>query len=335
MAEPAKRLGVIGGGAWGTALACLARRAQADVTLWAREAEVVESINQRSENELFLPGIPLDAGIIATGDLAAAVRADMVLLVSPAQAVRAVAGAMAPFLAPGTPVAICAKGLERGTHKLLTDVLAEVLPQAEPMVLSGPSFAADVARGLPTAVTLAARTNDLAHEMAAMLAGSSFRPYAGDDLIGAQVGGAVKNVLAIACGIVDGRSLGESARASLITRAFAELMRFGRAFGARPETLSGLSGLGDLILTCSSRQSRNMSLGFALGEGRTVEEVLGNRRSVSEGVHTAGVVVELAEKYNIDMPISRAVHEIVEGRLAVDQAIGDLLNRPLKAENEY
>jgi glycerol-3-phosphate dehydrogenase (NAD(P)+) len=334
MADPVRRLGVVGGGAWGTALACLARRAGAEVTLWAREPEVVQSINERGENEMFLPGIPVEPGIVATGDLAQAVRGDLVLLVSPAQAVRAVGEAMAPHLVSGTPVAICAKGLEKGTHKLLTDVLSEVLPQAEPMVLSGPSFASDVARGLPTAVTLAARTTGLAHEMAALLAGPTFRPYASDDLVGAQIGGAVKNVLAIACGIVEGRRLGDSARASLITRAFAELLRFGRAFGARAETLSGLSGLGDLILTCSSRQSRNMSLGYALGEGQTVAEILGARRSVSEGVYTAGVVVELAEKHGIDMPISRAVHEIVESRLAVDQAIEDLLNRPLKAENE-
>ncbi|MGF7158469.1 glycerol-3-phosphate dehydrogenase (NAD(P)+) [Rhodoligotrophos appendicifer] len=327
------RVGVIGGGAWGTALACLARRAGSEVMLWAREPEVVASINTVHVNEVFLPGIALDSRIRATADMAEALEVDMVLLVCPAQAQRAVATAMAPHLPADTPVAICAKGLERGTNKLMSEVLAEVLPQAEPMVLSGPSFAADVARGLPTAVTLAARNREHALDVAAGLAGPTFRPYAGDDLIGAQIGGAVKNVLAIACGIVDGRGLGDSARASLTTRAFAELVRFGRAFGARTETLTGLSGLGDLILTCSSLQSRNMSLGFALGQGRTMDEILGERRSVSEGVYTAAVVTELARDRGIEMPIAEAVHQIVDGHSSIDTVIEALLNRPLKAEH--
>ncbi|WP_137388468.1 NAD(P)H-dependent glycerol-3-phosphate dehydrogenase [Rhodoligotrophos defluvii] len=334
MSGAVARIGIIGAGAWGTALACLARQAGVDVVLWAREPEVIDAINKQHENTLFLPGIALDRGILATGDLAEAAQADILLLVCPAQALRSVGQDMAAHVGPDTPVAICAKGLERGTHKLMTEVLAEVLPQAEPMVLSGPSFAADVARGLPTAVTLAARTHDRALAVAATLAGPTFRPYIGTDLIGAQIGGAVKNVLAIACGIVEGRKLGDSARASLMTRAFAELTRFGRSFGAHAKTLAGLSGLGDLILTCSSLQSRNMSLGYAIGEGRSVDEVLGERRSVSEGVYTAGVVVELAEQRGIDMPIARAVHGIVEGRLTVQQAIEDLFNRPLKAEFE-
>ncbi|WP_342640395.1 NAD(P)H-dependent glycerol-3-phosphate dehydrogenase [Rhodoligotrophos ferricapiens] len=334
MDQRPNHIGVIGGGAWGTALACLAGRAGAEVTLWAREPEVVESINRDRENVLFLPGIALEQAIEATGDIAEAMRADILLLVSPAQALREVCRSMASHLRPRTPIVICAKGLERGTNKLMTDVLVEVLPEAEPMVLSGPSFAADVARGLPTAVTLAARTHDDALAVARTLAGPTFRPYVAADLVGAQIGGAVKNVLAIACGIAEGRGLGESARASLMTRAFAELVRFGKTFGARAETLSGLSGLGDLMLTCSSQQSRNMSLGFALGRGQSVDDVLGSRRSVSEGVYTAGVVVALAAERDIDMPISRAVHDIVEGRITIDQAIEDLFNRPLKAETE-
>lgn len=333
MAGPFGQIGIIGGGAWGTALAAIARRAGLSPLLWAREPEVVEAINTGHENTLFLPGIPLDAGIRATGEIGEAAARPAVLLVAPAQAVRAVAADMAPHLRTGTPVVICAKGMERGTHRLMSEVLAEALPEAEPMVLSGPSFAAEVARGLPTAVTLAGRSHQAARPIAEALAGPAFRPYLSDDVTGAQIGGAVKNVLAIACGIVEGRKLGESARAALTTRAFAELVRFGLALGARQETLAGLSGLGDLILTCSSPQSRNMSLGVALGQGRTIDEVLGSRRSVSEGVYTAGVVSAIAAERGIDVPVSEAVHLIVEGGMTVDAAIEEMLNRPLKAES--
>lgn len=332
MAGEFDTVGVIGGGAWGTALATVAARAGRAVTLWAREPEVVEAVNGNRENQIFLPGVTLDPAIRATGELAEVAAAPLVLLVSPAQALRHVAEALASDLAAGTPTVICAKGIERGTARLMSDVLAEAAPQAQPMVLSGPSFAADVARGLPTAVTLAAGSLEAARPVAEALAGPTFRPYLGDDIVGTQIGGAVKNVLAIACGIVEGRGLGTSARAALTTRAFAELSRFGRALGARPETLMGLSGLGDLVLTCSSPQSRNMSLGVALGEGQSMTEVLAGRQSVSEGVYTAGVVVEMAHASGIEMPIAEAVHWIVSGTRSVDEVIDDLLQRPIRAE---
>ncbi|MEM7425678.1 MAG: NAD(P)H-dependent glycerol-3-phosphate dehydrogenase [Pseudomonadota bacterium] len=332
MATQIKSIAVVGGGAWGTALATVGRRAGRRVALWARESEVADAINARHENELFLPGIALDDGIRASTDHSLVAEADAVLLVSPAQATRAVAENLYEHLEPGTPVAICAKGIEQTTGKLLSEVLSEALPQAEVMVLSGPSFAADVARGLPTAVTLAGASEPLTRAVADAIAIPSFRPYLSGDVTGAQVGGSVKNVLAIACGIVEGKGFGASARAALTARGFAELQRFGVALGAKPETLAGLSGLGDLILTCNSAQSRNMSLGLALGQGQSVEDVLGARNSVSEGVYTAGIVVEIAEKLGIEMPISAAVHAIVSGRTGVDATIENLLNRPIRAE---
>ncbi len=332
MADRPGRIGVVGGGAWGTALATVAARGGAEVTLWAREPEVVDAVNRDHENAMFLPGIALDPAISATGDIAEAASCPAILLVSPAQALRTVAAGLSGALEPGTPVVICAKGIEQGTSMLMSEVLAEVLPEAEPMVLSGPSFADDVARGLPTAVTLAAGSVERARPMAEALAGQTFRPYLSDDLVGTQIGGAVKNVLAIACGIVDGRRLGTSARAALTTRAFAELSRFGRALGARTETLTGLAVLGDLILTCSSPQSRNMSLGMALGEGRTAEEVLAGRRSVSEGVYTAAVVVEMARQRGIEMPIAEAVHQILSANRDIGEAIETLIQRPLRSE---
>ncbi len=332
MAETIGTIGVVGAGAWGTALATVAARAGRKAIVWAREPEVAESINQSHENQLFLPGIELDAGISATNNYADLEEAEALLLVSPAQATRTVASALKSHLAEGCPVVICAKGIEQKTGALLSDVLAEVVPQAQISVLSGPSFAADVAHGLPTAVTLASASTEAARRLAAALAIPSFRPYLSDDIIGAQVGGALKNVLAIACGIVEGKGFGASARAALTARAFAELQRFGVAQGAQVETLGGLSGLGDLILTCNSTQSRNMSLGLALGQGRTMDEVLAERNSVAEGVHTSSVVVEIAEKLGIDLPISSAVHNIVSGAASVDDTIENLLTRPIRTE---
>ncbi len=328
----AGRIGVIGGGAWGTALAQTAASAGNDVTIWAREPEVVADINERHRNELFLPDVPLDARLRATADLAEIAAHEAILLVAPAQHIRSVAADLAGRIKPGTTLVICAKGLEQATGKLLGQVLAEALPEATPAVLSGPSFAADVARGLPTAVTLAVADAEKGRALAERLSGRHFRIYWSDDLIGTQLGGAVKNVLAIAAGIVDGRALGASAHAALVTRGFAELRRFSEALGARTDTLMGLSGLGDLLLTCGSPQSRNMSLGRALGQGRQLSEVLGNRRSVAEGVYTASAVVRRAGELGLEMPIAAAVDAIVAGSLTVDAAIDALLSRPLKAE---
>lgn len=327
-----ERIAVIGAGAWGTALANVAARAGRKVVLWAREAELVTEINSARENTLYLPGVPVEPAVEATGDLARAAGADAVLLVTPAQHTRAVMAEAAPALKPGAPVAICAKGIEQGTNKLMSEVLAEVAPEATPAILSGPSFARDVAQGLPTAVTLACEDRAVAEALVEAVGLPTFRPYSSTDLIGAQIGGAVKNVLAIACGVVEGKALGDSARAALTTRGFVEMTRFGQALGGRPETLTGLSGLGDLILTCTSRQSRNMSLGLALGEGKSLEQILGERRSVSEGVHTATAVRELARVHKLDMPIAEAVAAVVTGEETVNDAIHALLARPFTTE---
>jgi glycerol-3-phosphate dehydrogenase (NAD(P)+) len=326
-------VGVVGGGAWGTALAQTLRLAGRDVVLWARETDTVEEINARHVNTLFLPGVGLDPKLRATTKLADIAAQDVVLMVAPAQHVRAVSTELAPRLRPGQPFVVCAKGIERETGKLMGEVVAEVVPNATRAALSGPSFAADVARGLPAAVTIACEREDVGRKLAESLGYRQFRIYWSSDITGVELGGAVKNVLAIAAGIVDGKGLGASAHAALVTRGFAELRRFGMALGARPETLTGLSGLGDLILTCGSPQSRNMSLGRALGQGRTLDEVLGERRAVTEGVFTAAAVVRLAKAKGIEMPIAEAVNAIVEGRVTVDAAIAGLMQRPFKAED--
>jgi glycerol-3-phosphate dehydrogenase (NAD(P)+) len=331
-----EHIGVVGAGAWGTALAQVAARAgtaRRRVTLWAREADVVETVNAHHENKTFLPGIALDPKIRATASFADAATADAILMVTPAQHVRASCKALAPVLAPGTPVLLCAKGVEEGTHMLLTDVLAEALPQALPAVLSGPSFAAEVARGQPTAVTLACADEEIGTALVNAIGSPTFRPYYSPDPVGAEVGGAVKNVLAIACGIVEGKKFGASARAALTTRGFAEMTRLGLALGARAETLAGLSGLGDLVLTCNSPQSRNMSLGMALGEGKSLADIMGTRISVTEGVFSATAVVALAAAHGLEMPIAQAVAAIVTGKASVDDAIVALLTRPFKSES--
>lgn len=327
-----ERVGVIGAGAWGTALSEVCARAGREVVLWAREPEVRQSIAERRENDLFLPGVALSEKVSVTGDFAALAGCDFVLAVPPAQYVRATLTPFAYYAPEGLPVVLCAKGIEQGSLKLMTEVLAECLPKARPAVLSGPSFAAEVARGLPTAVTLACADAALGQQIAQAIAGPAFRPYLADDMIGAEAGGAVKNVLAIACGVVEGLQLGRSAHAALITRGFAEMTRLAVAKGARAETMAGLCGLGDLVLTCSSPQSRNMSVGLALGAGKSLEEALAGKLSVAEGVASAPAVRALARQLGVDMPICEAVAAVLAGEITLNQAIDGLLSRPLKAE---
>jgi len=325
-------VGVIGGGAWGTALAQVCARAGLAVTLQAREAEVVEAINARHENPLFLPGVALDAAIDATTDLADLGACDFILAVAPAQHLRATLEALHPHARETLPVVLCAKGIEQGSLKLMTEVLAETIPHAAAAVLSGPSFAGEVARGLPTAVTLACRDPELGRDLAAAIATPTFRPYLAGDLIGTEAGGAIKNVLAIACGVVEGKGLGRSAHAALITRGFAEMTRLAVALGGQAETVAGLCGLGDLVLTCSSPQSRNMSVGLALGRGQTLEQALAGKLTVAEGVASAPAVRALARKAGVETPICEAVAAILAGEVGVDEAIMGLLARPLKTE---
>lgn len=329
--EPYQKLAVAGAGAWGTALAVIAASGGRAVRLWAREPEVVASISNQRQNLQFLPGIPLPAGIEATGDLGSLAGADAVLLASPAQHVRAVAGLLKPVLGPGKPVVLCAKGIENGTGQLLVEVLSEVIPGCAPGILSGPSFARDVARGLPTAVTIAAN-GDIASRLQASLGTPGFRPYASDDLTGVALGGAAKNVYAIACGMVEGAGFGETARAALVSRSFAELMRLGVALGARAETLMGLSGLGDLVLTATSPSSRNYSLGLALGRGQEIREVLGAGHPLAEGAATAPALVARARRHGVELPIAEAAAAVLRGNLAVADAAKLLLSRPLKSE---
>jgi len=327
-----RTIGVIGAGAWGTALAQVSAQAGNRAVLWQRDAAGATAINRSHRNEAKLPGVTLSPLIVATADSGDLAGCKIVLVATPAQTVRSVLQALGPSLAPGVRLVMTAKGFERGTAALMSEVMAATCPAAEPLVLSGPSFADDVVRGLPTAVTLAARSPDIAAEVAEAISVPTFRLYLSADPIGVQVGGAVKNVLAIACGIVAGRRLGDSARAALIARAFAELTRFGRALGAKTETLGGLSGLGDLVLTCSSMQSRNYRLGVELGAGRTLADILGTQRGTSEGVFTAAVVVEMAHRHQVEVPVAEAVNDILDGRATIDAAIDRLLQRPTKSE---
>jgi glycerol-3-phosphate dehydrogenase (NAD(P)+) len=330
-----EHVGVVGGGAWGTALAQSCNRAGRKVTLWAHEAETVAEINNSHTNRVFLPGVALNSGIEATVRVHDLAAADVILLVAPAQFVRLVMQELAPYVAAETPVVICAKGFEQHTGDFMSSVVKSVLPHASVAALSGPSFASEVARNLPAALTLACEEKAIGVQLMETLAHRNFRLYWTNDILGAQVGSAVKNVLAIATGIVEGRQLGRNAHAALTTRGFAELTRLGVKLGGRFETLTGLSGLGDLILTCSSSQSRNMSLGVALGQGQALGDILGSRKSVSEGVYSAGAVVALAHKQGIEMPICEAVHNVVKGELSVDDAIEALLSRPLRAETDH
>jgi glycerol-3-phosphate dehydrogenase (NAD(P)+) len=327
------RIGIIGGGAWGTALAQTVSRGGRRAILWAREPEVVAAINGEHANPLFLPGVALDSSITATADPAAAViGADAVLLAVPAQHVRAQLVVLGPLLASGTPLVLCAKGIEETTGALLSEVVAERLPATPLAVLSGPTFAAEVARGLPTAVTLAIGDAGLGSRLIALLGTRAFRPYLSDDIVGAEIGGAVKNVLAIACGIVEGKRLGDNARAALITRGLAEMVRLAIAKGGRPETLMGLSGLGDLVLTCTGSQSRNHAVGVALGQGLTLAQHLAGRRSVAEGVASAAATASLAVRIGVDMPIVGAIDGVLHRGAGVDDAIDGLLSRAFKRE---
>jgi glycerol-3-phosphate dehydrogenase (NAD(P)+) len=322
------RIGVIGGGAWGTALAQVAARDGQSVTLWAREPDVVEGVNAAHENRQFLAGVPLSESIRATGDLADLANHDALLVVAPAQHVRAVLAA-API--GGTPLVLCAKGIEAGTRLLVGEVAHQAAPDAPIAVLSGPTFAHEVAAGKPTAVTLACVDEDLRTRLAERLAGPAFRTYGSADVIGAEIGGAVKNVLAIACGVVEGAGLGLNARAALIARGFAEMTRFGLARGGQAETLTGLSGLGDLVLTCSSTNSRNFSLGVGLGQGKSADELMADRKTVAEGAFTAPVLREAAAEAGVDMPVTEAVNALLAGA-AVRDVIEALLSRPLREE---
>jgi glycerol-3-phosphate dehydrogenase (NAD(P)+) len=323
------KLGVIGGGAWGTALAQVAAQGGRETLLWALEDDVVSAVNRIHENPIYLKGVKLDPSIRATGNFSELAECDAMLVVTPAQHMRAVLGLMP---CPGVPLVLCSKGIEESSGALLHQVAREICPTSPIAVLSGPTFADEVAQGLPTAVTLAGEDMALAEELRDRLAQSAFRIYVSDDVAGAEIGGAVQNVLAIACGVVEGKGLGQNARAALIGRGFAEMSRFGTAFGAKRETLAGLSGLGDLVLTCSSASSRNYSLGVGIGEGKPAAELLSNRKTVAEGAFTAPVLARLAREQLIDMPIVQAVDALIAGRSTVDEVLGELLARPPRAE---
>ncbi len=331
-----ERVSVIGAGAWGTALAVIAARSGRTVHLWARRPDQAARIAQDRENAEHFSGIELPAAIAVAGqdpgDFAAALAADLVLYAQPAQHFRAFCRSAQPLWRSGTPLLICAKGIERDSGALLNEIAEAELPAANVAILSGPSFARDAAFGLPTAVVIAGRDGTMVGTAMAALSNASFRPYGLDDTIGVEVAGAVKNVLAIACGMVIGRGLGENARAALIARGLAEMSRLALAKGGRADTMMGLAGLGDLVLTCSSMTSRNMSLGVELGGGRTLAEILAARNSIAEGVPTAGAVATLAARLGVDMPISAAVLRILNDGTSIDDEVRGLLARPLKRE---
>lgn len=333
-AKPFTSVAVIGGGAWGTALASLCATNGVATTIWARETEVAAAISNTGENAEFLAGVKLPPDLRATNDLGIAASCEAILFVVPAQFARSTFLQLRGIARAGTPVALCSKGIERDTGLLMTEALDAVWPEAIPAVLSGPSFARDVAKGMPTAVTLACADQALGARWISTVGAPHFRPYLSDDLIGVELGGAVKNVLAIAAGVVEGKGLGESARAALIARGFAEFQRLGVALGAKAQTMAGLSGLGDLILTASSPQSRNMSLGLELGKGRALDEILAERNSVSEGVASAAAVTNLATRSGVEMPICTAVADLVRGAKSIDDLIADLLARPFKSETK-
>ena len=323
------KIGIIGGGAWGTALAQVAAAGGRESLIWALEDDVVAAINGRRENSVYLPGVALADGVRATSNLADLASCDALLAVAPAQHTRSVLKQLPDC---DKPLVLCSKGIEETSGALLHQVARDVCPAAQIAVLSGPTFAHEVAKGLPTAVTLAAEDAALAERLRERLAQPAFRIYVSDDLAGAEIGGAVKNVLAIACGVVEGKGLGQNARAALIGRGFAEMTRFGLACGARRETLAGLSGLGDLVLTCTSTSSRNYSLGKGLGEGRSAAELMADRRTVAEGAFTAPALARLAHDKGVDMPIVSAVAALIAGRSSIDEVLSDLLSRPPRSE---
>ena len=327
-----KSIGVIGGGAWGTALTQVLSSGGRDVTLWAREEDVIASVNQSHENKTFLPGVKLQQNLKATGYLNDIAKRDILLLVTPTQFLRATLESVKSQL-DGKALVICCKGVELKTGLLPSQIAEQVAPKAHIAILTGPTFAAEIARGLPAAVTIAAKDRAFAKDMQQSLATQSFRPYISSDLIGAQIGAAIKNVIAIACGIAHGKKFGESARAALLSRGLAEISRLSEAMGGRRDTLMGLCGVGDLTLTCSSQQSRNFSLGFAMGEGKSADEILGPRKAVTEGVYTAQSAFELAKRHNVELPITKAVNQCLNEGLSVDVAIKEMLNRPLASES--
>ena len=324
-------VGVIGAGAWGTALAQAMASHDRNVTIWARESEVVEAINTKHENTVFLPGIPLTEKLKASGSLSEVAGMDILLIVTPAQHVRTTLQSIKDEI-QGKAVVLCSKGIELKTGLLMSQVAKEVVPDATIAVLTGPTFASEIAKGLPGAATIAVKDKDVGQELQIVIGVPRFRPYTTTDVIGTQLGGAIKNVIAIACGVVAGRQLGESARAALLTRGVAEIARLGVAMGAKRETLLGMCGIGDLTLTCSSMQSRNFSLGFALGEGKTLDDILKARNAVTEGVHTTRSTLALAKKHAVDMPITEAVDHLLEEGYSVDDAIEEMLNRPFRYE---
>lgn len=330
MTSSFNHFGVVGAGAWGTALALALKRAGRDVTLWVLEPDLAVTMAEKRENALFLPGIPLPADIKITGSLADLAACNALVLATPAQHLRATCKNLAPLLNTPAPLIIASKGIELTSHRLMSEVVAQELPKHPVYVLSGPSFASEVAEGLPAALTLASEVAGEA--LASAMSSPLFRLYTTDDIIGAQIGGAVKNVLAIACGIVAGRALGENARAALITRGLAEMIRLSAALGARAETLIGLSGLGDVVLTCSSLQSRNMSLGFALGQGKELNAILASRNGVTEGISTAAATLGLARHHGVDMPVVSSIDLILRDKVSIDDSIASLLARPLKNE---
>lgn len=328
------KIGVVGAGAWGTALAQQSAVAGCDVTLWAREDDVVTSINERHENEMFLDGVALSENIKATSELKEIAGVDYIFMVVPAQFVRTVLLELKSHISENAVIVLCAKGIEQSTGKLMTEVVAEILPKSPLVVLSGPTFAREVANGLPSAVTIASKYQRVTERLSDAIGMPTFRPYMSRDVVGAEIGGALKNVFAIACGITTGRKMGDNARAALITRSLAEMVRFGEKHGAERVTMMGLCGLGDLILTCSSPQSRNMSLGIALGEGKTIEEVMTGRKTVAEGFHTSSVLANICREEELDMPIVMAVNDILHEGKDIDTVITALLSRPFVDEIE-
>jgi len=327
-----KTIGVIGAGAWGTAMAQALSAGGKTVQIWARETEVVTAINDQNENTIFLKGVPLDKNLTSTSDLKDIAKHDILLMVTPAQHVRATLEQLRSDLNPDTPIVLCSKGIELETGLLLSQVAEEIIPGQPIAILTGPSFASEIAIGLPSAVTIAAKSESLRRDLQENLGVKHFRPYVVQDMIGTQLSGAIKNVIAIACGIVSGRKLGESARAALVTRGVAEIARLAVAMGGKRDTLLGMCGIGDLMLTCSSMKSRNYSLGFALGEGKSMDEVLGSRNSVTEGIHTAKATLKLAKKNAVDMPITEAINKALNEGLSIDEAIEEMLNRPFRYE---
>lgn len=325
-------IGVVGAGAWGTALAHLSAKAGCNVRLWARETEVVASINERNENEIFLSGISLNPVVVATADLSDMAGMDFIFMVVPAQFMRPVLIELKQHISESTAIVLCAKGIEQSTGKLMSDIVSEILPKSPLVVLSGPTFAREVAEGRPSAVTIASKYQRVTERLSEAIGQPTFRPYASRDVIGAEIGGALKNVFAIACGITTGRKMGDNARAALITRSLSEMMRFGEKYGAERSTMMGLCGLGDLILTCSSPQSRNMSLGIAIGEGKSIEELMTDRKTVAEGYHTSSVLARICREEGLDLPLVMAVNDILHEGKDVNIVITDLLNRPFVSE---